>query len=76
MLLHHPSASSVWRLLEEIYLDSASKQAGNAYAGLSETDKRTALKDFTKRQAAISKRWSQILQNLLPADLDEWRQSP
>jgi hypothetical protein len=74
MLRHHPVASGVWRILEEIYLDAASEQVACDYASLSDADKRTALKEFTKRQAVTSKRWSQILQNLLSADLDDWRQ--
>jgi hypothetical protein len=74
MLLQGPVAYGVWRLLEELYLDSASKQGASEYAGLSETEKRTTLKDFAKRQATISKRWSHILQNLLSANLEDWRQ--
>ena len=76
MLLQGPVAWGVWRLLEELYLDSASKQGASEYAGLSETEKQTILKDFAKRQATISKRWSHILQNLLSADLEDWRHKP
>jgi hypothetical protein len=74
MLRHHPVASGVWRILEEIYLNAASEQVAHDYASMSDVDKRTALKEFTKRQAVTSKRWSQILQNLLSADLTDWRQ--
>jgi hypothetical protein len=65
---------SVWNLLEQLYLDAANKRAAGQYANLSETEKRTTLKDFTKRQAVTSKRWSSILQDILSADLDGWRQ--
>jgi hypothetical protein len=76
MLLQTSIAGGVWRLLEELYLDAASKQAAGQYASLSETEKRATLRDFTKRQATMSKRWSHILQNLLSADLEDWRQKP
>jgi hypothetical protein len=48
MLLQGPVAYGVWRLLEELYLDSASKQGASEYAGLSETEKHTTLKDFER----------------------------
>ena len=76
MLLQGPVAYGVWRLLEELYFDSASKQGASEYAGLSETEKQTTLKDFARRQATISKRWSHILQNLLSADLEDWQHKP
>jgi hypothetical protein len=77
MLLQTSIAGGVWRLLEELFLDAASKQAAGQYASLSETEKRTILRDFTKRQAVTSKkRWSHILQNLLSADLEDWRHKP
>ena len=76
MLLQGPVAYGVWRILEELYLDSASQRGTSEYAGLSETEKQTTLKDFAKRQGAISKRWSHILQDLLSADLKDWRQKP
>jgi hypothetical protein len=76
MLRQTSIAGGVWRLLEELYIDAASKQAAGQYASLSETEKRTILRDFTKRQAVTSKRWSHILQNLLSADLEDWRHKP
>lgn len=76
MLLQTSVPSGAWRLLEELYLDAANKQAADQYASLSETEKRATLKDFTKRQAVTSKRWSHILQNILSADLGDWRQRP
>ena len=76
MLRQTSIAGGVWRLLEELYTDAASKQAADQYASLSETEKRTILRDFTKRQVVTSKRWSQILQNLLSADLEDWRRKP
>ena len=76
MLPQGPVAYGVWRFLEELYLDSASKQGASEYAGLSETEKQTTLKDFARRQATISTRRSHILQNLLSADLKAWRHKP
>jgi hypothetical protein len=69
-------ASNVWRLLEELYLDSADEKTTAAYASADEIAKRPILKDFARRQSATSKRWSQILQNLLSAELDGWRKNP
>jgi hypothetical protein len=76
MLVQLHIANNIWQLLEELYLDSASKQDADQYASLSETEKRAIRKDFAKRQACASKRLSQIVQNLLSADLDEWREKP
>jgi hypothetical protein len=76
MLLQTSVASGVWRLLEELYLDSASESDVGEYASLSEIEKRAAVKDFARRQAVMSKRWSHILQNLLSADLDDWQLKP
>jgi hypothetical protein len=76
MLLQGPVAYGVWRLLEELYFDSAREQGASEYAGLSETEQQTTLKDFARRQATISKRWSHILQNLLSADLEDWQHKP
>jgi hypothetical protein len=72
----HPATDGVSRLLEELYLDAASKQAAGEYTLLSETEKRATLIRFAKRQDATSKRWSSILQDLLSVDLEEWRQIP
>jgi hypothetical protein len=71
-----PVAEGVWRLLEELYLDAASKLAAGKYTRLSETGKRASLILFAKRQAVTSKRWSRIIQDLLSVDLDGWRQNP
>jgi hypothetical protein len=76
LLQHHPVAHVVWRLLEDLYLDAANKQAAGEYACLSETDIRATLIGFAKRQAVTSKRWSGILQDLLSAGLNGWRQNP
>ena len=76
LLQHHPVINAVWQLLEHLYLDAASKQAAGEYACLSDADKRATLIGFAKRQAVTSKRWSGILQDLLSADLDGWRQNP
>ena len=65
MLLQTLVPSGAWRLLEVLYVDAVSKQSADQYASLSETEKRATLRDFTKRQAVTSKRWSQILTNLL-----------
>jgi hypothetical protein len=72
----HPAADGVSRLLEELYLDVASKQAAGAYTRLSETEKLATLVGFARMQAATSKRWSRILQDLLSVDLKGWRQRP
>jgi hypothetical protein len=63
--------SSVWELLEQLYLDSASGQGSGDYAGLTDDEKRAILKDFAKEQAAGSKRWADIAQNLLSAELND-----
>jgi hypothetical protein len=64
---------SVWGLLEQLYLDSAvltlNGQDSANYAGLTDDEKRAILKDFAKEQAAVSKRWANIAQNLLSAEL-------
>ena len=75
MLLQTSIPSGVWRLLEELYLDAASKLGAGQYASPSETEKRATFRDFTKRQADTSKRWSRILQVLLSSGLDERRQN-
>jgi hypothetical protein len=64
MLPQDPVAGSVWRLLEELYLDSADKQAVSKYAGLSETEKHSTLSAFADAQAAKSKRWAAIAGDL------------
>ena len=76
MLVQLQIANNIWRLLEDLYLDSANEQCAAKFASANEIEKRAILKDFAKRQACASKRWSQIVQNLLSADLDEWREKP
>jgi hypothetical protein len=76
MLVQLQIANNIWRLLEDLYLDSGNEQCVAKFASANEIDKRLILKDFAKRQARASKRWSQIVQNLLSADLDEWREKP
>jgi hypothetical protein len=76
MLVQPQIVNNIWRLLEELYLDSANEQCAAKFAGANEIEKRAILKDFVKRRACASKRWSQIVQNLLSADLDEWREKP
>jgi hypothetical protein len=44
MLLQGPVAYGVWRLLGDLYPDSASQQGAREYASLSETEKRTILR--------------------------------
>jgi hypothetical protein len=61
--------SSVWELLEQLYLEAVDSRAKGAFAGLSEVEKRTLLKDFAKKQAVGSKRWANIALNLLSAEL-------
>jgi hypothetical protein len=72
----YPAADGVSRLLEELYLDTANRLAADEYTHLSENEKRATLVGFAKMQAATSKRWSRILQDLLSADLDGWRETP
>jgi hypothetical protein len=76
MLVRLQIESSVWRLLEELYLDSADEKTTAEYASANEIAKRSILEDFARRQSATSKRWSQILQDLLSAELDGWRKNP
>jgi hypothetical protein len=64
MLQQEPGAASVWKLLEEAYLDSVGQRSGDRYRALSEPDKRTALMDFANDRALISKRWAAIVQDL------------
>jgi hypothetical protein len=76
MLVQLQIANNIWRLLEEVYLDTANEQCTAEFARANEIEKRATLIDFARRQARASKRWSQIVQNLLSADLDEWREKP
>jgi hypothetical protein len=76
MLVQLQIANHIWRLLEDLYLDAANEQCAAKFASANEIDKRAILTGFAKRQACASKRWCQIVQNLLSADLDEWREKP
>jgi hypothetical protein len=64
MVPQDPLASSVWRLLEELYLDAANEQATSKYAGLDQNDKHSTLLAFAQTQAAVSKRWAAIVGDL------------
>jgi hypothetical protein len=64
MLSPVQNAESVWRMLEEIYLDSVIKARQVAYARSSDRDKRAILMEFARRRAITSKRWQQILREL------------
>jgi hypothetical protein len=64
MLIQEPVTTSVWKLLEELFLESANKQSTGKYAALSDADKRSALLEFANEQALISKRWAAIVQDL------------
>jgi hypothetical protein len=71
MPLQTQITSSVWELLEQLYLDSSSGRGSGDYAGLTDDEKRAILTDFAKAQAAGSKRWANIAQNLLSAELND-----
>jgi hypothetical protein len=64
MLLQTSVASGGWRLLEELYLDSANKRIADEYAKLSESEKHATLLAFADTQAAVSKRWAMIVEDL------------
>jgi hypothetical protein len=70
--MHFPSQipSSIWELLEQLYLGAANCQDGDSYAGLADNEKRAILKDFAQEQSVKSARWANISQNLLSAELD------
>ena len=71
MLPQNQIRTGVWDLLEQIYLGSANCRDSGGYAGLTDDEKRAILKDFAKEQAAGSKRWANIAQNLLSAELND-----
>jgi hypothetical protein len=56
--------SSVWELLEQLYLDSTNKQGSDDYAKQSECEKHATLLAFADAQAAVSKRWAAIVEDL------------
>ena len=64
MLPQDPAASGVWRLLEELYLQTATKLSAAEYAKLSETEKHATLLAFADTQAAVSRRWAMIVEDL------------
>jgi hypothetical protein len=70
MFLPSQIPSSIWELLEQLYLDAANCQDSDSYAGLADDEKRTILKDFAQEQSVTSARWANITQNLLSAELD------
>jgi hypothetical protein len=72
MLIQEPVTTSVWKLLEELFLESANKQSTGKYAALSDADKRSALLEFANEQALISKRWAAIVQDLRSVGLRSW----
>jgi hypothetical protein len=61
--------SSIWELLEQLYLGSANGQAKANYAVLTDDEKRAILKRFAQDQSVKSARWANIAQNLLSAEL-------
>ena len=72
-------ASGVWRLLEELYLDSANKRTDDEYSKLSEAEKQKTLLAFADTQAAVLKRWAAIAVDLRSVGLkleDAAKQSP
>ena len=48
-------ARGVWRLLKELYLNSANKQCSDKFAIANESANRTILKQFAISQAGTSK---------------------
>jgi hypothetical protein len=61
MLPQDRLASGVWRLLEELYLLSASKRTDDEYSKLSEAEKQKTLLAFANAQVTVSKRWAAIV---------------
>jgi hypothetical protein len=56
----------VRKLLEQQYLESVGDQANDEYAGLSDDEKRTALKAFLLKQTGTSQKlWVKVLQDVL-----------
>jgi hypothetical protein len=64
MLPQDPLASGVWRLLEELYLESASKRTDDEYSKLSEAEKQKTLLAFANAQVTVSKQWAAIVGDL------------
>ena len=61
---HNQSTDGVWNLLEQLYLDSADGKAKTNYARLSDEERKTTLLQFADSQAAVSKRWAEIVHDL------------
>ena len=58
--------NGVRELLEQHYLESVADQAKDDYAGLSDDEKRTTLKDFLLKQTGASQElWVKTLLDLL-----------
>jgi hypothetical protein len=72
MLPQDQVATGVWQLLEQIYVDSAGDADRSSYSLLSDDEKRAILTEFAKKQAAGSKRWTDITHNLLSAELNQY----
>jgi hypothetical protein len=54
------------KLLEQQYLESVGDQGKDEYAGLSDDEKRTALRAFLLKQTGTSQElWVKVLQDLL-----------
>ena len=64
MLLQSQVPSTVWELLEQLYLESGNKQGIDDYAKQSETEKHATLLAFADAQATVSKRWAAIVTDL------------
>jgi hypothetical protein len=58
------STAGVWNLLEQLYLGSADSTGKANYAKLSDEERRAVLLQFADTQAAVSKRWAGIVQDL------------
>jgi hypothetical protein len=61
---HNQSTDGVWNLLEQLYLDSADSQGKANYTKLSDEERKTILLQFADAQAAVSKRWAEIVHDL------------
>jgi hypothetical protein len=63
-------AQTAWELLEHVYIEAVGRETARVYMNLGKTAQRVVLKSFAKEQAARSKRWASIAQNLLSAELN------
>lgn len=62
------TCKTMWLMLQQIYLDSTTKQKAETFTGLTLTEQRITLKNFATNQAVRSKRWAQILRDLVFID--------